>query len=162
LAIKEDLLVIMVRLTILILATLSGRYADAFVPASFHRGTIRQSTFSFRSAVDENDVLAPSDIAIRKAYDDWRAKYNKGGFDSARFETFKTNYKAIAEANMKAKAIAGNGSAPTLTLNEFGDFTAEEYEAMKINSVSSSPSSQSTSVAVRNFDLSMFAKHYLF
>jgi Cathepsin propeptide inhibitor domain (I29) len=138
----------MVRLTLLILATLSGQYVDAFVPASFHRGAIRQQTFSIRSAVDENDVMAPSDNAIRKAYDDWRAKYSKGSFNSARFETFKSNYQAIADANIKAKDM----SAPKLTLNEFGDFTAEEYEALKANSVSSSSSAQSTSVAVRYLD----------
>lgn len=78
-----------------------------------------------------SDVSIPYDAAARLAYDEWRAKYDKGNFDNARYPIFKANYEAITVANVVAKAQArqeGNDDAPSLlTLNEFGDYTEEEY-----------------------------------
>jgi hypothetical protein len=81
----------------------------------------------------DSDVSIPYDAAARLAYDEWRAKFNKGSFDSKRFPIFKANYEAITVANVVAKAQArldgGDAAeAPSLlTLNEYGDYTEEEY-----------------------------------
>ena len=84
-------------------------------------------------AVDkEVDLKIPYDAAARLAYDEWRNKYNKGSFDETRYQVFKSNYEAITVANVvaKKKAREEDGEAPALmTLNEFGDFTEEEYRA---------------------------------
>lgn len=74
----------------------------------------------------------PYDAAAREAYDEWRAKYSKGAFDSKRFDIFKANYETITVANVAAKKEAresGVKAPPLLTLNEFGDCTEEEYKA---------------------------------
>ena len=79
-----------------------------------------------------DDLSVPSDSAARLAYDEWRKEFNKGAFDPVRFENFKANYEAITVANVKAKKQArdeGNPSPNLLSLNEFGDYSAAEYEA---------------------------------
>lgn len=81
---------------------------------------------------DDIDISVPYDAAARLAYDEWRAKYDKGDFDEARYQVFKNNYEAITVANVvaKKKAREEDGEPPALmTLNEFGDCTEEEYRA---------------------------------
>ena len=101
---------------------------QAFVPQTDNRmSTVRRSM-----VVDEVDVAIPYDAAARLAYDDWRGKFDKGDFDEARYQVFKNNYEAITVANVvaKKKARDEDGDAPALmTLNEYGDFTEEEYKA---------------------------------
>ena len=84
-------------------------------------------------AVDaEVDLKIPYDAAARLAYDEWRAKYDKGDFDDVRYQVFKANYEAITVANVVAKKQAREeeGEPPALmTLNEYGDCTEEEYKA---------------------------------
>ena len=78
------------------------------------------------------DVSIPYDAAARLAYDEWRKKYNKGDFDENRFQNFKANYEAITVSNVIAKKKAreeGNTDPSLLMLNEYGDFTVEEYDA---------------------------------
>jgi hypothetical protein len=82
--------------------------------------------------ISSSDVSIPYDAAARLAYDEWRAKFDKGNFDAERYPIFKANYEAITVANVVSKAQArqqGNSEeAPSLlTLNEFGDYTEEEY-----------------------------------
>ena len=119
----------------MLLATLAGQYAGAFTPGSFQRSPVfRPLTFGRMAATDGNDLSIPYDSAARKAYDEWRSQYNKGNFDDARYQSFKANYEAITVANVVAKKAARDSSAEAprlLTLNEFGDCTAEEYEAMQ-------------------------------
>ncbi len=83
-------------------------------------------------AVDkEVDISVPYDAAARLAYDEWRAQFNKGGFNEKRYQNFKTNYEAVTIANVAAKKRARDSKAdspiPLMTLNEFGDFSEEEY-----------------------------------
>ena len=77
------------------------------------------------------DVSVPYDAAARVAYDQWRKQYQKGDFDDLRFVKFKANYEAVTVANVRAKKIAREKlEEPTLlSLNEYGDFTEEEYKA---------------------------------
>ena len=93
---------------------------------------------------DNDDLSIPYDAAVRKAYDEWRAQYNKGAFDNARFNSFKANYEAITIANVMAKKAAresGSGTPRLLTLNEFGDYTSEEYESLQAGSAQSNAAS---------------------
>ena len=101
---------------------------QAFVPQHDSRvTTVRRSMVT-----EEVDLAIPYDAAARLAYDDWRGKFDKGDFDEERYQVFKNNYEAITVANVvaKKKARDEDGDAPALmTLNEYGDFTEEEYKA---------------------------------
>lgn len=66
-------------------------------------------------AVSSSDVSIPYDAAARIAYDNWRATNNKGAFDEAKFQKFRTNYEAICSANMTAKKKARDtGTSPEM------------------------------------------------
>lgn len=92
----------------------------------------RVGTATFATANEAAvDVSIPYDAAARLAYDDWRKEYNKGAFDAKRYEAFRANYNAITIANVSAKKKARDtGDEPRLmSMNEYGDCTAEEYQA---------------------------------
>ena len=77
------------------------------------------------------DVSIPYDSAAELAYKGWIDKYNKP-YDSTRYGVFVSNYKAITVMNISAKKEArddGTSNPSLLSLNEFADCTAEEYEA---------------------------------
>ena len=79
------------------------------------------------------NVLGTPDKWRRKAYDDWRVEFGKGEFDPARYENFKVNYAAIMDANAAAAAEAsakGESAPDPKKLNEYGDFSMDEYELM--------------------------------
>ena len=118
------------RIVLLVLAALAGQHADAFTPSSFQR----RPNIMMRMASPGDDVSIPYDAAARLAYDEWRAQYKKGNFDDDRYASFKANYEAITVANISAKKLARDASEDLprmLTLNQFGDYTSEEYEAMQ-------------------------------
>ena len=132
-------------LTVLLVA----ETVQAFVPASpsvVSHSTSATSATSLSATYklgenDPNDVSIPYDAAARLAYDEWTKAYNKP-YDAARYETFKANYEALTVANVKAaKAAREAGSAEPpkkLDLNEYADFTAEEYMAMQSGGAASS------------------------
>ena len=97
--------------------------------------TILSSTATKESgagAETSSDVSVPYDAAARLAYDEWRATYNKGDFDAARFESFRSNYQILTVTNIaaaKKAKDAGEDAPKKLDLNEFADMTFEEYEA---------------------------------
>ena len=98
------------------------------------------------ATAESTDVTVPYDAAAELAYSEWIAQYDKP-FDAQRYEVFKANYKAITVMNVSAKKKAresGDGSPSLLTLNEFADCTAEEYEAAMNGGSSSSSSEAST------------------
>lgn len=106
---------------------------SAFVPSSSQLRTSASGSTRLMMA-SGNDVSVPYDAAARLAYDEWRIEFKKGDFDHVRFEQFKNNYEALTAANMAAKKEArdkGTETVDLLTLNEYGDFSAEEYEAMQ-------------------------------
>ena len=81
----------------------------------------------------DEDVRIPYDSAARLAYDEWRTEFGKGDFDTERYEVFKSNYEAITVANIAAKKKAreeGTEVPSLMKLNEYGDYTEEEYMAM--------------------------------
>lgn len=119
------------RSVLVALALLASQHADAFVPASFQTAP-RQAQPHFMAAGD--DVSIPYDAAARLAYDEWRGVFDKGDFNDERYPKFKANYEAITVANIKAKKAAkesGEDSPRMLTLNEFGDMSATEYNEMQ-------------------------------
>ena len=143
-------------LTVLLVAETTGLglgVVQAFVPSSpsvvSHSTTSATSTTSSTTSStstslsatyklgenDPNDVTVPYDAAARLAYEQWTKSYNKQ-YDPARYETFRTNYEALAVANVKAAKAAreagGDAEPPKkLDLNEYADMTAEEYMAMQ-------------------------------
>jgi len=119
------------RTALLACIALTGQSACAFVPVS-HTLPRVGSTATWATAKQATvDVSIPYDAAARLAYEQWREEYNKGDFDDKRYEAFKANYNAIAIANVTAKKKAREtGDEPRLmSMNEFGDCTAEEYQA---------------------------------
>jgi hypothetical protein len=87
------------------------------------------------------------DDAVRFAYDEWRMKFAKGAFDPVRFESFKINFKTLTTANLEArnKASAEGGDPPAwMSLNEYGDYSMAEYEAMKRGEPIPTPAVQPT------------------
>jgi len=77
------------------------------------------------------DVSIPYDSAAELAYTGWLAKYSKP-YDEERYAVFLSNYKAITIMNVSAKKKSRDGvteNPSLLSLNEFADCTAEEYEA---------------------------------
>ena len=113
-------------------------------------GALRSSSSSATTAeTTKIDVSIPYDAAARLSFDEWRAKYGKGEFDSNRFETFKANYEAVTVANVIAAKEArelsiANGEGPAIIstgrmeLNEYADMTLQEYEALQQQPTSNS------------------------
>ena len=98
----------------------------AFAPSSLGN---RARTVA-RSMATDVDLSIPYDAAARLAYDEWCSKYEKEP-DETRYENFKINYETITVANVVSKKEAresGTETGPLLTLNEFGDFSATEFE----------------------------------
>lgn len=119
----------------------------AFVPASHMKSLFQKLNLA---EIADVDISIPYDAAARMAYDEWRQNFNKGNFDGKRYEQFKNNYEALTAANMGAKKRArddGTGTVDLLTLNEFGDYSAEEYEALQAND--SDPSSADSNIMGR-------------
>ena len=125
-----------------LLLVLSIGQVTSFVPAAVQQQQQlqvqqqQQRTFSLLATGDDgsDDVSVPYDAAARLAYDAWLKEFNKGEFNPTRYEQFKSNYEALTAANMAAKKKArddGTGTVDLLTLNEYGDFSAAEYEAMQ-------------------------------
>ena len=76
-----------------------------------------------------SDVSIVYDSAARIAYDDWRAKFQKGDFDENKFVTFRENYETVAVANVVAKKVARESKSETtapIELGEDADFVTVE------------------------------------
>ena len=78
----------------------------------------------------DSDVSIVYDSAARVAYDDWRAKFDKGEFVEANFKVFKQNYECVAIANVSTKKICReNESEPNLIeLGDDADITIMELK----------------------------------
>ena len=85
------------------------------------------------SASSSSPTFPFSDTQVRFAYDEWRLIYGKGDFDRKRFENFKLNHKTLTISNLKAREKAVKDGRPIpqwMSLNEYGDYSLDEYEAM--------------------------------
>lgn len=125
-----------------VLAFMASSHAFTTAPNSR-----RWSVMPTRMSMVESqvDISIPYDAPARLAYDEWCQKYDKTP-DEKRYKNFKENYETIAVANVSAKKQArdsGEAAPPELTLNEYADFTEEEYVQM-MSSSSSDDSSAST------------------
>lgn len=118
----------------LALVALASENAAAFTPASFRQVSGHRSmsiTVSTSATDSDVDVSIPYDAAARLEYDQWRVTFDKGDFNDDRYATFKANYEAISVSNVAAKKKAREEGADVpsmLALNEYGDFTFDEYE----------------------------------
>lgn len=117
---------------LLALLALANQNAEAFTPSSFRMEN--HHSLKMAATTDRTyDVSIPYDAAARLAYGEWCDTYDKQA-DDTRYAAFKANYEAITVANIKAKKSAkeaGEEIPTQLSLNQFGDFTAEEYQAMQ-------------------------------
>lgn len=124
--------------TAVLLLALAAPSAHAFAPSKWSHSSSTTSIWMGQDTTT-NDLSVPYDAAARLEYDAWRKKYNKGDFDGNRYQIFKANYEAITVANVKAKKEArekGEETPSLLSLNEFGDYSEDEY--MKAQSMSTS------------------------
>jgi len=125
-------------------ALLAVTAVTAFVPNS-HRTNPKQvrtqilpisstACSATQSSESESSPRFPfNDKQVRFAYDEWRLIYGKGDFDSDRFEQFKRNHRTVTVSNLNAREKAAREGRPKpqwMSLNEYGDYSMEEYEAM--------------------------------
>ena len=146
------------KLSIVALLALTAPYATAFTPANLApmaRSTTRVQGLSMAEPDTASDVSIVYDSAARLAYDTWREQFGKGDFDPVRFESFKNNYNTITVANVKNKKEAresGTDAPELLTLNEFGDYTAEEFEAAQSGASTEEPTKEPSNVLGEAFE----------
>ncbi|KAG7353699.1 hypothetical protein IV203_003054 [Nitzschia inconspicua] len=113
-----------------------GDFYHAFltnVPSVVTTPTTTNNPISLLHLSSPMATPAPDDEAVRQAYGQWRQKYNKGEFDSVRYQNFKSNFLAVtAKNNMDMNQARQMGTPPPtpIQLNEYGDCSAEEYRAI--------------------------------
>jgi hypothetical protein len=147
-------------------ALLAVGAVTGFVPNSCrnHHGhtltpELPKSTTCFASEVDAEEtstIKFPfSDRQVRFAYDEWRLIYDKGDYDAERFKNFKANHKTLTMSNLKAREKSAKDGRPVpqwMSLNEYGDYSLDEYEAMMRGEPVRVNGDQSTSSASANFN----------
>ncbi|CAJ1942716.1 unnamed protein product [Cylindrotheca closterium] len=130
------------RVAILVLAALAAQTATGFIlPApqrhyssSFQLGAVLSSQTAAR---DLGVKIFDDENNIRTAYDEWRVEFGKGAFNDQRFQNFKQNFKTLTVANFEAEYKAfkeGTNPPGWMYLNEFGDFSQGEYDALTAES----------------------------
>jgi len=124
----------------------SGK-ATAFVPNSptTHHGyndvstqDVPVSTTTCFAASNGEEIMEPptfpfSDRQVRFAYDEWRLVYDKGDYNADRFKNFQQNFKTLVVSNLEARAKAAKDGRPSpqwMSLNEYGDYSLDEYQSM--------------------------------
>ena len=132
-------------------ATILTNNVDSFTPNNFSHISSRLSSSTQTVAAVDNrsssslqmniptasaeDIAFPyDDNEVRSAYDEWRFMYNKGPLDAKRFEQFKSNYVALTVENLRARQASVTNGTPSpewRRLNEFGDYSMEEFNAYK-------------------------------
>jgi hypothetical protein len=99
--------------------------------------------FGFEGFSESSNATLPGDDTLLEAYEQWRTLYDKGGFDPQRFDNFCMNYKTLLSANAataRRKRLndsegggGGNEEEVVMTLNEFGDYSVDEYKHLVVN-----------------------------
>jgi hypothetical protein len=92
---------------------------------SLSRYTASRCMSTGQTGSDEEVTFPYDEDAVRLAYNEWRVTYGKGEFDPVRFGNFRTNYKTITVSNLKERK-----KGTWMTLNEYGDYSVAEYEAL--------------------------------
>ena len=86
---------------------------------------------------NENENYYINDNEIFQAYSEWQKEYRKGevgddSFDNIRFQNFKTNLLKLISVNtdeLNNARQSGNPDPIPMTLNEYGDYSADEFTA---------------------------------
>jgi hypothetical protein len=134
------------RVALLALIALTPDNATAFTPNSLQKSSIvgksnniwnAKNVRLYASSLDGSsteEIAFPYDESvIQFAYDEWRVMFNKGAFDPVRYENYKANYKTLTVANLEARQQAERQGVPApvwMSLNEYGDYSIAEYEAV--------------------------------
>lgn len=105
-----------------------NKFAD-MTAEEYMAGNGGDAPVSEEEPASDSDVSIVYDSAARIAYDEWRAKFQKGDFDENKFVTFRENYETVAVANVVAKKIARESktdSAAPIELGDDADFVSVE------------------------------------
>lgn len=92
------------------------------------------ATDTFTGLQDENSYYTGDEEHILKAYEKWRNEYAKGDFDYTRYENFRANYVKLMTSNAVELTVARDMGLPDpapLSLNEYGDFSSEEFDNLQ-------------------------------
>jgi hypothetical protein len=125
-----------------ILFRLSG-CNNGYYPKHDHQLPITELRFSTTDTVsagvqqDENSYYTGDEDNILRVYEEWRNEYGKGDFDDARYQNFRENYIKLMTANAVEVTVArdmGDPDPVPLSLNEYGDFSADEFSNLQMNS----------------------------
>lgn len=102
-----------------------------------HATPVKYSPTSFAAAqddqADDGDSSYEEGLLV-DAYNAWREEYKKGSFDPARYQNFKLNYIRLTAANaaeLRNARETGKLDPIPLTLNEYGDYSSEEYKVVR-------------------------------
>jgi hypothetical protein len=122
----------------------TSRSTGPFTPGQHQSSIIADSGSTSRLLVssrgnsnnDGDSIMDMDDDALRFAYKEWKLIYGKEGeaFNDTYFQNFKVNYRALMAANLKARREAEQRGQPAprwMSLNEYGDFSMEEYETLQ-------------------------------
>jgi hypothetical protein len=91
-----------------------------------HATPVKSSTTDYASSPDDQE-----ETELYKAYEKWRQEYNKGVFDEVRYQNFKNNYiklQVTNNAELKHARETGQPDPVPMSLNEYGDYSSEEYK----------------------------------
>lgn len=70
---------------------------------------------------------------LLEAYNSWRQQYNKGNYDPVRYNDFRLNFIKLTAANaaeLKNARETGKPDPIPMILNEYGDYSPEEYKIL--------------------------------
>mmetsp|Transcript_56827 Transcript_56827/g.64406 ORF Transcript_56827/g.64406 Transcript_56827/m.64406 type:complete len:1252 (+) Transcript_56827:72-3827(+) len=122
----------------------SSRYGFHQIQDNRFVTAIRSSTTDIAAGQeDKNDNYYVDDNELFEAYSDWREEYVKGDFDSIRFQNFHHNFLKLIlvnSAEIKNARESGNPDPIPKTLNEYGDYSVDEFTAMQIEDQDQAPS----------------------
>ena len=85
---------------------------------------------------ENNSYYTGNEDNILTVYEEWRNEYGKGGFDDVRYQNFRENYIKLMTTNAVDVTVArdmGDPDPVPLSLNEYGDFSADEFNNLRLN-----------------------------
>ncbi|KAG7352186.1 cathepsin propeptide inhibitor domain I29 [Nitzschia inconspicua] len=115
-----------------------------------HATPVKSANTAFDASPEDNT----KEDELRRAYESWRLEYRRE-FDPERYQNFRINYLKLTAANAAELKNARENGRPDpipLSLNEYGDYSAEEYKKIQMDdpSMSSTPISSKRSPLFTN------------
>jgi len=83
---------------------------------------------------EENSYYTGDEDNILTMYAEWRNEYAKGDFDNTRYQNFRANYIKLMTSNAVELTVArdmGCSDPVPLSLNEYGDFSPDEFNNLQ-------------------------------